>query len=120
MPRTVWWPLLGMAVALVGATGCKRSQAMEETPSARGRELFRNVCSRCHGAEGTGGLAIYPGAPTPRNFHDHAFQSSHTDEQIKQTIINGKPPGMPPFGTMFDDKDLAAIIKYVRSLDPGH
>lgn len=96
--------------------GCKRSQAAE--PTEQGRQLFASACSRCHGQDGSGGFPVTPGGPSPRNFRDHAFHASHTDEQIKQTIIQGKGTAMPPFGTMFDEAQLKALIAQVRSFDP--
>ncbi len=105
-----------VGIASLAGTGCKRASAGEAT--VQGRELFTNACSRCHGAEGGGGLPIYDGGPSPRNFRDHAFHTAHTDEQIKQTIVQGKGTGMPPFGATFDDAQLAALVAQVRSFDP--
>jgi mono/diheme cytochrome c family protein len=34
-------------------------------------------------------------------------------------VVNGKGVGMPPFGTMFTDTQLSALVAYVRSLNPG-
>lgn len=108
--------MLGIVLVSMGATGCKRASAGEAT--AQGRELFTNACSRCHGPEGGGGLPLYDGGPSPRNFRDHGFQASHTDEQIKQTIIQGKGTGMPPFGATFDEAQLRQLVAQVRSFDP--
>ena len=94
--------------------GCTRSEAA----TTQSRELFTNACSRCHGQEGTGGVPLFEGGPSPRNFRDHEFQASRTDEQIKQTIRNGKGTGMPPFGATFDDTQLAALVLQIRSFDP--
>lgn len=111
--------LLVLAVFLAGAggaSGCKKSHAADE---AEGKTLFVNACARCHGADGAGGLPLFDGGPSPRNFHDRAFQASHTDEQIRMTIKNGKGVGMPPFGETFTDEQLAALVAHVRTLDPG-
>jgi mono/diheme cytochrome c family protein len=101
-----------LAFALLGS-GCKRSEAS----TLQSRELFVNSCARCHGQEGMGGLPLFDGGPSPRNFHDHAFQMSRTDEQIKQTIRNGKGSGMPPFGATFDEAQLSALVTQIRSFD---
>jgi cytochrome c oxidase cbb3-type subunit 3 len=99
-------------VTLAGVgVGCKRSDA---ATAAQGQELFTNTCARCHGAAGTGGLPLYAGGPSPRNFHDVDFQNSRTDEQLKQTIKNGKGSGMPAFGTTFDDAQLTALVEQIR------
>lgn len=101
---------------LAASTGCKKSQAAEATP--QGKELFASACARCHGQDGSGGFPVVQGGPSPRNFRDHAFHASHSDEQIKNTIINGKPPSMPPFGATFDEAQLRALVTTVRSFDP--
>lgn len=110
-------PLL-FALSTLASAGCKRSDAAQGAPGS-GRELFAAACARCHGAEGGGGLPLYEGGPSPRNFRDHGFQASLTDEQIKQTIVNGKGTGMPPFGATFDDAQLRALVAEVRGFDPG-
>lgn len=101
---------------LVGLAGCKKSQAAEASP--QGKELFASACARCHGQDGTGGFAATPGGPSPRNFRDHGFQASHTDDQIKNTIVSGKGTAMPPFGATFDEGQLRALVGTVRSFDP--
>ena len=101
-------------LCLLAATfvvGCKRSEAAE---TAQGGQLFSMACARCHGPEGRGGLPLYAGGPSPRNFHDEAFQGSRTDEQLKQTIKTGKGTGMPPFGATFDDAQLTALVAQIR------
>lgn len=100
---------------VMAAASCKRSEAATEQT----HQLFVNACSRCHGSDGKGGLPLFDGGPSPRNFQDHDFQQSRTDEQIKQTIRNGKGTGMPPFGTTFDDAQLSQLVVQIRSFDPG-
>jgi mono/diheme cytochrome c family protein len=99
---------------MVTTCGCKKSEAA----TAESRELFVNACARCHGQDGAGGLPLYAGGPSPRNFRDHAFQQSVTDEQLKTTIRSGKGTGMPPFGATFDEGQLAALVVQIRSFDP--
>jgi len=107
---------LTLALALAPSTGgCKKSEA---AGTAESQQLFVNACSRCHGAEGAGGLPLYEGGPSPRSFRDHQFQLSRTDEQLKMTIRNGKGSGMPPFGTTFDDAQLDALVASIRGFDP--
>jgi mono/diheme cytochrome c family protein len=106
--------VLPIALAIVSA-GCKKSEAA----TAQGPELFGSSCSRCHGASGGGGMPSFLGGPAPRNFQDHEFQLSRTDEQLKMTIVNGKGSGMPAFGKAFDDAQLSALVGQIRSFDPN-
>lgn len=89
-----------------------------EVPSRRdGERLFAAVCAKCHGEEGRGGIAS-DGGPPPRNFHDATFHATHTDEQLRDTIIKGKNNAMPAFGATFTDAQMRAIIAHVRTFDP--
>lgn len=106
---------LATLVLVVLASGCKKSEA---ATTASGSELFANLCARCHGVNGGGGVPAFAGGPAPRNFHDHEFQSTHTDEQLKLTIKNGKGTAMPAFGNAFDEAQLGALVGHIRSFDP--
>lgn len=112
----VGWLRAAACVAIVVALGgCKKSEA---ATTSEGRELFTNACARCHGQDGAGGFPLYAGGPSPRNFRDHAFQSSRSDEDIKTTIRTGKGTGMPPFGASFDERQLGSLVGQIRSFDP--
>ena len=113
MGRFSFTPIALLALA-IGTPACKKSEAA----TLESRTLFVNACSRCHGTEGAGGGPAFEGGPAPRNFRDHDFQLSRTDEQLKMTIRNGKGSGMPPFGTTFDDAQLTALVAQIRSFDP--
>lgn len=106
---------IALVVALAASSSaCKRSEAAEP----QGGEIFANVCSRCHGATGGGGQPAFAGGPAPRNFCDHSFQMSRTDEQLKMTIKSGKGSGMPAFAGTFSDAQLDSLVKQLRSFDP--
>lgn len=115
--RRAQWLSFVAVVAIALSTSCTKSEAA--VSPQEGRTLFATACARCHGPEGNGGLPLYDGGPSPRNFHDHGFHRERTDEQLKLTIQNGKGTGMPPFGTTFTDAQLSALVSHVRSFDPG-
>ena len=100
------------AVIAGSSAGCEK-----RADASQGRDLFASTCARCHGPDGTGGAPLFDGGPSPRNFHDHAFQQTRTDEQIKLVIMNGKGTGMPQFGTTFDEAQLRSLVAHVRSFD---
>jgi mono/diheme cytochrome c family protein len=109
------WVIPIMAAASLFAAGCRRSSAATlEAP-----ELFAATCARCHGLDGAGGVPSTDGGPAPRNFRDHGFQASQTDEQLRATIKNGKGSMMPPFATVYSDEQIAEIATHVRSFDPA-
>jgi mono/diheme cytochrome c family protein len=108
--------VLALAVgALVPA--CHRSTADAESIE-KGAQIFVTVCSKCHGLDGKGGVAT-GSAHAPRNFCDAAFQASHSDDDLKQTIQKGKG-AMPPFGNMFSDSDLQGLVLKLRSFVPAN
>ncbi|MBX3230556.1 MAG: cytochrome c [Labilithrix sp.] len=112
MRRLVAIIALAGAAALAGS-GCKKSEAA----TRESQELFAATCSRCHGADGAGGLPLWEAGPSPQDFRDHAFQRARTDEQLKQTIKNGKGTGMPAFGALLTDEQVAMLVVQVRSFD---
>jgi mono/diheme cytochrome c family protein len=102
-------------VALLALAGCKRGGAAGA--EARGDELYRLNCARCHGLGGEGSAFRAPpggGPAPPRNLRDPAFQSAYSDAEIRRAIVEGKG-AMPPFGKLFDERELDALVKKIRS-----
>jgi mono/diheme cytochrome c family protein len=73
-----------------------------------GEELFVNVCQGCHMSDGKGatGAGTYPSLAGDSN-----LQSSGYPVEI---VVNGQR-GMPSFGAMMDDDQVAAVVNYVRT-----
>lgn len=103
-------------------TGGATPAAGGPTPStevslAVGNAVFKERCELCHGAsgmgDGVGGQALNP---KPRNFHDKAYMSTLTDDQIFNTIMNGKPgTAMPPWKGVVTETQARSLILKVRS-----
>jgi mono/diheme cytochrome c family protein len=73
------------------------------------RPLFQaNGCVFCHGEKGDG---VAPGTP---DWTDPEWQDSRTDEQLTQTIIDGKDTRMPKFGGTLSEAEIHAAVKFVR------
>ena len=70
-------------------------------------ELFATTCGWCHS---DGGRAAGKGP--------QLMDSKRSDDFIKSRIKLGKEGAMPAFGTVFNDTDIDAIVKYIRSLKP--
>jgi mono/diheme cytochrome c family protein len=73
-----------------------------------GDELFVNVCQGCHMPDGRGatGAGAYPSLAG----NDHL----ETGGYPIAVIVNGQR-GMPPFGEMMSDDQIAAVVNYVRT-----
>ena len=80
--------------------------------------IFKLRCATCHGptghGDGPGAVALNP---KPRNYHDKAYMSTRTDEQLYNSIYNGKSqmPAWGKLGTLTPDQ-IRAMVAYVRKL----
>lgn len=98
-------------------------QSAEELQLTRGKELYENHCTQCHGDRGDGnGPAARFLYPRPRNFQLAVYLLVSTDsnlpteKDLMQVITNGMPgSAMFPFGHLPDD-DRQALVKYVQHL----
>ena len=76
-----------------------------------GATIFKRNCVMCHGPDGKG-VATFK---TP-DFTDPKVQASLTDEQILETIKNGKKGTvMPPWRDKLSDQDIKAVAAHIRS-----
>ncbi len=100
--------------ALVAAAAPATKAAAQTSATAPVRDidfkpLFQsNGCVFCHGEAGDG---VAPGTP---DFTDPEWQDSRTDEQLTQTISNGKDTRMPRFGATLAAAEIRAAVNYVR------
>lgn len=77
-----------------------------KTPMARGRQLFQNNCSTCHGLERQGAPPIYPSLL--------GLKEKYPAAEVMQLIRTGK--GSMPGFAQFSEEELAAITAFL--LDP--
>jgi mono/diheme cytochrome c family protein len=73
-----------------------------------GEELFANVCQGCHMSDGKGatGAGTYPSLAGNANLAASGYPIA--------IVVNGQR-GMPPFGGMMSDDQVAAVVNYVRT-----
>ncbi|MGB6399891.1 MAG: cytochrome c [Bradyrhizobium sp.] len=73
-----------------------------------GEELFGNVCQGCHmpDAAGATGAGSYPSLVGNRNLEASGYPV--------YLVINGRR-GMPGFGDMMTDGQIAAVVNYLRT-----
>jgi mono/diheme cytochrome c family protein len=72
----------------------------------QGREVYGELCLSCHGRD-----MVNPGGVTfdLRKFPKDDF------ERFRNSVLNGKPPAMPPWRDKVGDEDLKLLWAYVRS-----
>ena len=105
---------LGASLILFGVPGVTAQTADGSfTNPARfaprdGAVLYRTSCQACHmaGGEGASGAGVYPALA--KN------QKLRTARYPVFVVTNGQK-GMPPFGSMMDDEQIAAVVNYIRA-----
>ena len=88
-----------------GDVPASESVSSQPGPVATGRQLFLMNCAHCHGADARG----------DEGPDLHGVVKS--DQRIKSMILDGVKGEMPKFGVKLSTNDVAALIKYIRSLD---
>jgi mono/diheme cytochrome c family protein len=79
-----------------------------------GEQLFAGVCRGCHmsDAKGAAGAGTYPSLAGDRNLEASGYPV--------HVVVNGLR-GMPPFGSMMSNDQVAAVVNYLRThFDNGY
>lgn len=115
--RVLAWVLGVVVVAAMALGGCAGSEAPEvqvddagdaDPVLVEGRELWTAQCSRCHGADGSGGAG--PDVRGPWS------SDRQPDATTMATIIAEGRGAMPGFGGELSDDEIDAIVRYVREV----
>ena len=84
-----------------------------------GRSIYENQCEQCHGANGQGIQGAYPALSRNRAVllqdPTNLVQSVLYGGYPPATLGNPRPFGMPPFILTLQDKEIAAVLTYIRS-----
>jgi len=112
-----------MAGAKSTTTAASDSSAKPgEVSMAMGEQIVQEKCVLCHGqsgkGDGPGGAALNP---KPRDWTDHAYMGSRTDDQLYEVIFNGKG-SMPAWGKsgQLNETQIRSAIMKVRTFDPAY
>ena len=131
-----WWSIVTVAtVAVVGCQGgppaFTEAQVLggvsvsAETLN-HGQRLYMRSCASCHAVDGSGrGPAARSLRPGPRDFRtgDFLYKSTPegalpTDEDIANTIRNGRlERGMPSWRGM-QETDIKALVQFIKTFSP--
>jgi mono/diheme cytochrome c family protein len=110
--------------AMLSCTG-----AMAQSPAPDGHALYLEYCASCHGANLEGQpnwMRRLPSGRLPAPPHDETGHTwHHSDEQLLEIVRDGLAsiaPGyatdMPAFGTRLDDREIMAILDYIKQTWP--
>ena len=85
---------------------------------ARGSKLYDQHCATCHGDKGQGVANMYPALAGNRavtlSTHHNVVQVVRQGGFMPTTAGNPRPFGMPPFGQVLSNDDIAAVTTYIR------
>ncbi len=82
----------------------------------RAKQIFKERCARCHGADGRGQTVIGDMLDVP-DFTDKTWwKVGVADERLTESVRNGKG-SMPKFGKKLTGQQIALIVSYVRRFD---
>ena len=80
---------------------------------AQGKSLFVNYnCLDCHGADGSGAMGP--------SLQDGRWHFGGSAGEVFESIYEGRPDGMPAWGSRISDDQIWLLVSYVRSLPVGH
>lgn len=101
----------GMVSPLVGLV-LRNPHEGEATAVVTGAKLYIAYnCIDCHGADGTG--AIGP------SLADGRWHFGGTPSEIFESIYQGRPEGMPAWGSLISPDQIWMLVTYLRSLEVG-
>jgi len=106
----------GNAGAESAGTAAPAARKISAASRQEAQQIFSTRCFACHGPTGRGDG---PGAaglnPKPRNYHDAAWQSAASDDQIEKAIVyGGAAIGKSP--AMVGNPDLGSRPEVVAAL----
>ncbi len=98
-----------VATALIVINSCAPKPTLEVPEKyKKGQNAFHKICSNCHGSDGMG-----KHTQAPRLIDEEYLAPNFTDDDIRETILNGTDK-MPPQRKNVSTEDITEIIKYLR------
>lgn len=108
--------LVGIISAGFGGGGGLKDLPVPAKPydEVSGREIYTNICIRCHGIDGKGAMGIQL-VPKPADLTSPAIQG-RLDASLFKRIHDGKPnTAMGAWSTALSDDEIWDVLAYVRT-----
>ncbi len=81
-------------------------------PALSGAQIYADVCSRCHGVNGEGGIGTA--------LADPEFQSNYDDKALFDMISKGRIASpMIAWGEILTPDQINQLVQYIRTLQPA-
>ena len=102
-------PILLILGTFLGMSSCAPKPTIEvPEPYKIGQKAFHKICSNCHGSDAMG-----KHTQAPRLIDQEYLDSNFSDEDIRETILNGTDK-MPSQRKNVSKEEIPEIIKYLR------
>ncbi|MEN4920742.1 cytochrome c [Achromobacter spanius] len=111
---------IGVYIKSLPATPAADATSAGGVPAAMelGGKIYRQQCAQCHQEDGKGSGSAWPAlagnpsvtAPSPVN----AIRMVLDGGYAPATAANPRPHGMPPFGQVLNDNDIAMLVSFIR------
>jgi len=98
---------------MVAARNHESLSRLGANPLADGAAVYDSKCALCHGKDGAG-LPNWRSLGQP-DFTKAEWQKSHTDEQITDSVKNGKGKFMPSFKGKLSEEETGAVVQRIRA-----
>ena len=113
------WHIDFFALALlclaIGGQPCWAQEKDASAPkSDKSKELYQQLCQRCHGADGKGD----PGTKDVPDFTRRSWHEQKHDPQLTVSILDGKGTVMPSFNGKVSRAQAKELVSYVRTFAP--
>lgn len=93
-------------------TVLRNPYASEPTAVATGAKLFVSYnCIDCHGADGSGAMGP--------SLADGRWHFGGEDSELFESIYQGRPEGMPAWGSTISPDQIWLLVSYVKALNGG-
>jgi len=100
------------------ATGGVSGHTRDPAVMKRGAAIYDQRCAYCHGAQGEGQAGAFAPLVGRRavlmDDPGNLVQAVRHGGYLPSTAGHPQAAGMPPFGQVLDDADIAAVLTYVR------
>jgi|APHig6443718053_1056840.scaffolds.fasta_scaffold37817_1 mono/diheme cytochrome c family protein len=108
--KTVWLS----AMVLLFLAGCSRHESapaavnLQPFERAQAQKQYAELCAACHGSHARG--AVGPDLTTSR------FKYGKSRAAIEKSILDGRPGGMPAFGSYLKLEEVKTLADYLLTL----
>lgn len=115
MKRLTTVMVAGIVLAVSAGARPAAAQAAPAAPAADGQALYRQHCSKCHGARGTPSARMVGLYPELKALTDSAIQRLSVDSMVS-VMTNGAGKDMKPFKEKMTRDEMVLVAKYVHAL----